>query len=329
MPPPSQPSVSEKPAHEAKVEGMRVTGGGGQTHYGKGATMPVLASDKYAEVDLPNLEMWDPLDEEHGLKLDSTVVLVGKRRTGKSCIARHLMYLMKDRFQAGIVISQTDHLNHFWHQFVPSKYIYSKYDESILQAVFRRQLSILNSPHMTKGEKDKMAPFFIILDDVISDPAFQRNEPAIKELFVAGRHYRIFLILTTQYARAITPTLRGNTDFVIIMKTIQSRQREALWEDFADYLTKDAFSRMIEAYTEDNEALVINTTPHLEVTPTELMKWWKALIPPELPAFKLGSKAYWEASMRDNAGIGDDQQKRTTELLTVGELMPTWTKQYL
>lgn len=328
----SSKAAEQKPPHELKADkdtkptAASVNAGG----CGTGRKMPVLATDKYAECDIPDLPMWDPLDEEMGLKHDSTVVLVGKRRTGKSCIARHLMYLLKDVFSAGIVISQTDHLNHFWQEFVPKKYIYSKYDASILNAVFQRQLKILNSPNMTKAEKDKESKFFIVLDDVISDPAFQRNEPAIKELFVAGRHYRLFLILTTQYAKAVTPTLRGNTDFCIIMKTIQARQREALHEDFMDFLSREASNKIIEAYTEDNECLVVNTNPHLEMTPESILSWWKADVPPELPSFKLGSKAYWESSMREDAHIGSEQHPRSaTELLTVQELMPTWAKSML
>ena len=50
----------------------------------------------------------------------------------------------------------------------------------------------------------------------------------IMELFVAGRHYRLFVLITTQYAKAITPTLRGNTDYCFMMKCLQQRQLESL-----------------------------------------------------------------------------------------------------
>ena len=63
--------------------------------YGKHATMPILAADQYAEVILPDLTEFNP--EE--IKLDGTVVAVGKRRTGKSWVFRNLMYLMKDKYQ--------------------------------------------------------------------------------------------------------------------------------------------------------------------------------------------------------------------------------------
>ena len=45
---------------------------------------------------------------------------------------RNIMYLLKDKFQGGVVISQTDELNKFWRQYVPKKYIFNKYDPEIL-----------------------------------------------------------------------------------------------------------------------------------------------------------------------------------------------------
>ena len=55
---------------------------GKATTYGKHATMPVLASDNYAQVILPDITEFQPSE----LKLDATVVAIGKRRTGKSWV---------------------------------------------------------------------------------------------------------------------------------------------------------------------------------------------------------------------------------------------------
>ncbi len=278
--------------------------------FGSGATMPVLAADKYAQVVLPNLSEFNP----ENIKLDGTVVAIGKRRTGKSWIFRNLMYLMKDKLPAGIVISQTDELNKFWRQYIPAKYIYNKYEPEILDAVFSRQKKILNDNNLSDAEKDKKAPFFVLLDDVISDQRL-RYDANLMELFVAGRHYRLFVLITTQYAKAITPTLRGNTDYCFMMKCIQSKQREALWEDFADFLTKDAFGQMIDAYTEDNEVLVVDTCPEHTVNPLEMLYWWKAVDPGK---FKVGSEEYWRSAMvTDNGAVPPTgKPKNVTDLVT-------------
>lgn len=283
-------------------------------NYGKGATMPVLAADKYAEVILPNLTEFNP----ETVKLDGTIVAVGKRRTGKSWLFRNLMYLMKDKLPAGIVISQTDELNKFWRQYVPDKYIYNKYQPEILDAVFKRQKRILTDNNLSDKEKDEKAPFFVLLDDVISDQRL-KYDANLMELFVAGRHYRLFVLITTQYAKAITPTLRGNTDYCFMMKCIQSRQREALWEDFADFLTKDAFGQIIDAYTEDNEVLVVDTCPEHTVNPLEMLYWWKAVDP---GPFKMGSTEYWQSAMNDNAIPPNIGPESTSDMLTPKDIMP-------
>ena len=61
--------------------------------------------------------------------------------------------------------------------------------------MFRRQKKILNDVNKTEAEKDKEAPFFILLDDVISDNRLKYDE-ALMELFVAGRHYRLFVLIS-------------------------------------------------------------------------------------------------------------------------------------
>ena len=311
----SDDKVSSEGGTNPRVQD-KVQEGGPQkaTTYGKHAVMPVLAADNYAQVILPDLTEFN-LDD---IKLDGTIVAVGKRRTGKSWVFRNLMYHMKDKIPAGIVISQTDELNKFWRQYIPAKYIYPRYEPEILDAVFKRQKKILNDNSLTDEEKDKAAPFFILLDDVISDTRL-KYDANLMELFVAGRHYRLFVLITTQYAKAITPTIRGNTDYCFIMKTIQQRQREALWEDFADFLTKDAFGQIVDAFTEDNEVLIVDTCPEKEVDPLQMLYWWKACDPGE---FQMGSKEYWESAMNDNAVPPNGPPENIMDLLTTKDIMP-------
>lgn len=287
----------------------------GQKHYGKHATMPVLVSDLYAEVNIPDLAEFDPTQ----MKLDGTIVAIGKRRTGKTWVFRNIMYLFKDKFRAGLVISQTDELNKFWQQYIPKQYIHNRYDPSILHAVFKRQKAILNDTKKTDEEKEKEAPFFILLDDVISDQRLKYDE-ALMELFVAGRHYKLFVLITTQYAKAITPVLRGNTDYCFMMKCIQQRQLEALWEDFGSFLTKDAFTQILNVYTEDNEVLVVNTCPDTQVDPLSMLGWFKAIDP---GPFVMGDEEYWRSAVLGQHEVAPAKnQMRTMDLIGIDDVLP-------
>jgi len=299
---------SDIPAAEPQKAPTNVT-------YGRRATMPVLATDTYADVVLPDLAEFDV----KSIPLDATIVAVGKRRTGKTWVLRNLMYEKRLAFTGGIVFSQTDRLNQFWQQYVPSAYIYSKYDPAILQLVFKRQLEIRESNRLTEQEKEKALPFFILLDDVISDPKLKFDEQLI-ELFVSGRHYKLFVLITTQYAKSITPTLRGNTDFCFVMRTIQERQLESLYDDFANFLTRDAWHQIVKDNTQDNEVLVIDTCNDIDKEPLQMLHWWKAIDP---GPFLMGTKAYWESAMQNRDAVPPAPgQEAAAGLLTVADIAP-------
>jgi hypothetical protein len=321
----SEAKGATAPPHLGKTTVDSSTAQNGSVAYGKHATMPVLASDLYARVEIPELAEFDL----NTLKMDSTIVAVGKRRTGKSWVFRNIMYHMRDKFPAGIVISQTDELNKFWRQYLPAKYIFKKYDPAILDAVFTRQKRIINDPQLTEEEREAAVPFFVLLDDVISDSSL-RFDSNLMELFVAGRHYKLFVLITTQYAKSITPVLRGNTDFCFMMLTLQKMQRESLWEDYGDFLTKDAFAQIMAAYTEDNEVLVVNNCPEEAVTPISMLSWFKAIDPGH---FNIGSAKFWEEGMKDGSSDeippAPDDNNGAEQMLSTHDIMPHVMRQYM
>ena len=51
------------------------------------------------------------------LKEDRVVVLLGKRRSGKSILVKDILYHKRNKVQIGSVISNTDHLSKFYEKF--------------------------------------------------------------------------------------------------------------------------------------------------------------------------------------------------------------------
>ena len=246
---------------------------------------PLLNKHLYRQLDLPEFAEFDP----GLLEPDGTLVAVGRRRTGKSFAFRHILYEMRHHFHGGIVISQTDELNKYWRQYIPKQFIYNKYSGSIIHKVFARQKAIMNHPRLTEKEKQRQLKFFIILDDVISDEGL-RHDPDLKELFVAGRHYKLFVMLTTQYAKAITPTLRSNADYVLVLRNNNEHQLDSLYRDFGNFMTRAGFNSTMDAHTRNNEILVFDYSKESQ-DPHIVLNWFKAIDP---GPFLLGSKEYWQ-----------------------------------
>jgi hypothetical protein len=71
---------------------------------------------------------------------------------------------------------------------------------------------------------------------------------------------------------------------------------------------------LIDAYTEDNECLVVNTCPETAVDRLSMLSWWKAVDPGE---FKMGSKEYWKSSIYDPSVVPPSRNSESkTYLLT-------------
>ena len=127
------------------------------------------------------------------------------------------------------------------------------------------------------------------------------------------------MLITTQYAKSITPTIRANTDFCFVMRTIQESQLESLYFDFANFLTKDAWHQLVKDNTQDNEVLVIDTcSNHPE--PLQTLFWWKAIDP---GPFLMGTKEYWESAMQNRETVPPAPgQEAASSLLTVADVAP-------
>lgn len=265
---------------------------------------------------LPELQWFDI----NSVKPDATIVCVGKRRTGKSFFLRDLMYKRSADFPGGLVISQTDRLNGYWQQYIPQRFIHPKYNPAVLQALFKRQQAIMmynKSEDALAGKIPMIDPrFFVLLDDVISDARLRYDE-SLNELFVAGRHYKIMTLITTQYAKGINPVLRSNTDVAVIFKCNQAMQREALAKEWGDIIAQNAFFYLLDKYTQDNHCLVIDSSKNSN-NPLEVIYVYKAEEP---PPFRLGSKEYWEGMTVNGENMENPDMENGQEKLSLVEMI--------
>lgn len=251
---------------------------------------------------IPALKEFDPSQ----IPIDATILLAGKRRTGKSFALRYLMWTMAREFYGGVVISKTNKLNHFWEQFLPKEFIHNKYDRRIIDNVFKRQESIINDPDMPKKEKEQKLKFFILLDDIIGTKDLRYDEE-FEDIYTLGRHYHVCLFITSQYARAFNPTIRGNFDYCFMFKSRSHKQREALYEEWAEVMPKDAFLATLDFYAQDNRCLVADTAVE-NATVMDSLYHFKAIDP---GPFHLGSREYWDEAAR----IRESENSRGDRLL--------------
>lgn len=238
------------------------------------------------------------------VKKDSIVTLIGKRKTGKSFLVRDLLYHNRD-IPLGMVISRTDHLCHFYDQFIPGMLIYSRYDPEIIDKLFKRQEKAIK-----EGWKDPYA--FLLFDDCLSDARNWSKDERIKEIFFNGRHYKLLFVLTMQAPMGIPPEFRTNIDFTFILKNNNSSDREKLYKNYAGvFPSREIFDHVLDACTEDHHCLVIdNTTDSNQIEDQVFI--YKAK---NHENFKICSQTAWRIN-NERYNNQDENKKFQTEITT-------------
>lgn len=262
-------------------------------------------ADKWKIYDQESFDVADmtlaPLDIEKDIMDDFTVLLIGRRRSGKTWIARWIMYHLRHRFPCGVVITGTK-LNHFWQKHIPVEFIHDIEDmDLVLRSVFKRQEYVLEHPEL--GIDPRM---FVILDDILSEKYKVRFSKALAQAFTDGRHHKLFILVTSQDPKGIPPDLRENADLCVVFRQYQKSRKKSCSEEYLDYIDDDGqrasfiwkWSGIVDEkgnYSEDEN------NPHLALAilqakvTDDLQKIFKVVISEDPGEFYLGDYTYWNA----------------------------------
>lgn len=221
------------------------------------------------------------------LQNDATLLVVAKRRSGKSVLVRDIMYHKRKDIRAGVVINGSESVNPFYRDFVPDTYIYDTYDAETMERILTSQKMLLRKHNFKKSYENNL---FVIMDDTLADAKAFKRDPSLRTLLMNGRHFNIFYISVLQYALGLEPALRSNFDYVFIFSEANGASRKKLWENFAGMITYKEFSRLMDTLTEDYSCMVINNTSTSSKVEDRIF-FYKARI--EMPKFRVGDDAYW------------------------------------
>lgn len=208
------------------------------------------------------------------IKDDSVVVMIGKRGTGKSWLVRDLLYHNRD-IPFGTVINATELSNSAYSPHVPAAFIQQEYTPALLSKVLSRQKSLLTKMREESAFADIDPRAFLIMDDCMYDDRWVRDVN-IRNVFMNGRHFRLFFILALQYCLGIPPVLRTNIDYVFLMRENIYQNKKKLFELFGGmFKSMESFCQVFDACTEDYGCMVLHMgsrSSRLE----DMVFWYKA-----------------------------------------------------
>lgn len=239
--------------------------------------------------------------------LDASILVVGKRRYGKSTWTYHLLSKMWKYYPGGGYCFTRTKFNYFWHQCFPAERIYEGMDWDVVLKILEEQKrkwdDIIYRHYESSDEEfdpdkvdEKIKPPYIVivLDDIISNKHDMRYEELLLELMFSGRHYKITIIINSQDIKGLSPDTRQNFDIIVCTYQTQERQISTLKDDYGDfYPNNKVFREVIKKNTQNYQVLIIDqTTAKFDVS--EVFFVDTADLKPE--PFHIGNLKFWKES---------------------------------
>lgn len=239
---------------------------------------------------------------------DSVVVFIGKRNTGKSYCMKDILHYNRD-IPVGVVISPTERANGFFEKFIPKMLLYDECEESTIKKFLDRQIKLTTErkkelKKMGNSQIDSRA--FFILDDCLYDKKWINNIN-IRSMFMNGRHYKIFFLITMQHALGLPPVLRNNIDYIFIFRNNILKEKQKIYDNYAGMFPSfEVFNQVMNQTTENFECLVIDNKIQSNKLQEQVF-WYKATD----VNFKMCNNELWEmqALEEQRREIGDYEEE--------------------
>lgn len=234
------------------------------------------------------------------MKPHRIAICIGKRGTGKSILIRDLLYHMRHKLDYGIAMSPTHDSADSFASFMPPSSVYREYRAEVVEKMLLSQRDRSHERGM-----DALRSLYLVLDDCMYDKAVMKGR-TIRDLFMNGRHSKIFFMCAVQWCMDLNPALRTQVDYCFCLRENLISNRERLWKYFFGVFPRyEDFSRVFDACTTNYECLVIDNTVQSNNI-EDCIFWYKASN--TVPPFRLCKPVYWELDAA-RAGAGRTEQR--------------------
>jgi len=255
---------------------------------------------------IPIIQPWRELVTEEGrvikigkfdmalIRPDFTIVVYGKRRSGKTQFVTYFMRCFRCFFPEVYVFTMTK-VDIEYNRFVPEQFIFSDYKDEVIRKIIDRQKK-RQALMRKRGVNDENINVLLILDDCITSETIKYS-PTAREIFFNGRHLYISIIINSQHHKAIGPALRTNTDMVAAFPVRSQLDKETVRENYADFVNNDKEFEAVAGVIRENPYTIMfidQARPYMR--PEDCV--YAGITPQvkDIGAFFMGSRDFWRGS---------------------------------
>jgi len=235
-------------------------------------------------------------------KPGSVGVMIGKKGSGKTTVMQGICYALRHCPEVTL-FQKTYETNPAFHDIVPGLCCFTTWRTDIIRNIMKRQ-----NRENKKRLREELPPRYhtIIIDDFASDDSFCKDKVLI-ELIYNARWLKINLLITMQFSLNLSTALRGNIDWVFMLRESMPGNRKRLFDHYAGHFGIGAkglerFSEVFDRMTDNFGCMVMRNTGNSNDIHDSYF-FYKAPLrdfnaDPKLPRWRMGSRALWAFNAR-------------------------------
>lgn len=255
-----------------------------------------------------------PEFDPDSMPADSAVIVLGKRRTGKSHLVADLLSKVGHKYHDVVVYTGTK-FNKFWQRYVPEEYVHEGFQQDHIAKLLKAKEAVVaecidKSPNGQEHGPECKCETLVLLDDVASEYHLHESKE-LSQLYTKGRHFKMSPWILTQYAYALSPAIRSNTDYAFIMHQTQRKSKEAIADEFLSQIDRKSAASVMSRHTPGYQVMVIDNTVQ-EDELSKVLSRYQAV--ENLPDYTLGDDEYLDAVRKRREDIGSRETMHADEM---------------
>jgi hypothetical protein len=217
----------------------------------------------------------------NSIKQFASIVLLGKRRTGKTTWARYIVQFLSQsvynehqnngtqgpenegipvgvhRF---IAVCGNKDCEGEWERSIPGCFVVEK-NKEYLEGIVRYQNKKADAYKHVEGGIPAEQQIVLIFDDCGYDSSFMHSS-VIKDILSNGRHYGMYCVFLMQYITQLHPANRSQMDYIGLLSTSNQNNLKKVWTEYAGQCDFKVFLKIISAATANFGMCWIDNTLH-------------------------------------------------------------------
>lgn len=244
--------------------------------------------------------------QPESMRPNSLIVVLGRRRSGKSSVVLSLLYHLRHTFDVVFAFCPTSDMAQKFQKIIPDCFVWNEtQSEEMLNKMLRVFSDLLANNKSRRGA--------IVSDDCSFDGKFFRTIAA-REMAYNGRNENFTWIVTCQGDVDLPKHIRAQIDYVFLMKDNFKTTKENLFKYYAGiFPSQNDFNLTFDQVTQNFKALVIDRTE----TTNEINKcvfYFAATLFNELPKFRVSRDVYFKLDKMYNIAYKKDRVENHSKI---------------